>query len=80
VDEGEARALRRTLPFVPFAPYDPTAGTSRLGGGDSDGSLLDPAGSALLVSEEGSEAAAAPSHLPQAITQLPVALQTDHQH
>jgi hypothetical protein len=45
------------------------AGTSRLGGGDSDGSLLDPAGSALLVSEEGSEAAAAPSHLPQAITQ-----------
>jgi chloride channel 7 len=29
VDSSEARLLRRTLPFVPFAAYDPTAGELR---------------------------------------------------
>ncbi|EFN52659.1 hypothetical protein CHLNCDRAFT_138594 [Chlorella variabilis] len=69
VDSCDARSLRRTLPFVPFAAYDPTAGSSRLG--DSTASLLArPEAGAAAAGEEGAEGGeVAGTHLPQAITQ-----------
>ena len=56
VDGVDVAALRRRLPFVAYAAYDPTAGTSRFGGEGSSSQLGDLAG--------GSPTAAAPLATP----------------